>query len=347
MELDQQSQTDDKYLRSCINMLQSKTAIFVLSRNSVNDMIDESSLENMKPDSLIHQLLFEMRFAMEIQEMGYLECGISVICVGDMEFNVTSPDIKPMSYISSEEIDLNLVHYGLYFSNYKGELMSRTGCCHPSNLSVKPVASIEEKLREALNFFHLGAPIEESKSVQEIISSIISNDSFFVAGPGQEAWESIASDIYSSLSTDKIFRASSRGAAISRPTTSASEANTDMSVPRTPKPPPTPSRFKKLTARNKEATIVYAYDAFEAEGIAAANASRKSSAEFGSQSTLDPYRDEDYKDGDSEVVSMLKAKVSKRDEENKNLTSEVELLKKHIEMLSQDVIRLRYLTGIQ
>jgi serine/threonine protein kinase len=151
----------------CDGLINSSCFVCLISRGAINHPTKTwQNFSNMEAGSRVDNVLLEWRLALELRDR-YLIEGIFPIFIGDAAVNEA----------------------GIQYSDY-----FRSGC-HPKPLPDCAIASVEAKLKEHLNRQGQGLPLEDNRSVKDIVESITGNQGGFLRGEPNQSLEVICQAI--------------------------------------------------------------------------------------------------------------------------------------------------------
>lgn len=346
----------DYFMNNAIRMIKSKSVVFVFSRFAINNYLNGSSLEKINPNDPINQLLFEMRFAIELRNLNLLENGISVVLIGDVTSNsYGDEEFEDVSHINiydgfydSSNLVIEDCSYNLYFTHYEGELLGRYGSCHPEILPHHSVTSVEEKVAQCLDAQFLGTPTILKLSVSDIVNDIISYQNYMVNGRGDSAWKDVADDLFSWFS-DKFPNDTF-------PNTRPPSTAESYTHPKTPKSP----GFSRAASRLALSRHSFQAAADDIQATAAGVGLSWGTMSFGNSrnsgmgigTSLFDRTDADLAEisllqGESVALAFMSEKIHNKNNELDNMQIEMALLQRQLDLKTQDLIRLRHKFNVE
>jgi serine/threonine protein kinase len=139
----------------CEGLASSSCFVCLISRNAINHPDKPwQNFSKLESGSRCDNVLLEWRLALELKEREMIE-GIFPIFIGDAS-------------MTSE----GQLQYSNYFSSG----------CHPKILPDVSISSVESKLREHLSHQGLGCPLDERRSVKDVVETITSSQGGFLSG---------------------------------------------------------------------------------------------------------------------------------------------------------------------
>jgi hypothetical protein len=160
-------------------LINSKTFVCLLSRGAINSPFPSKrqNFSQLHMDSPCDNLLLEIRLAVELQEIGFLE-KIFPVFVGDLDMEKNS--------------------YGNYFHEN----------CHPTACPDFSIPSLEKNLLECMENEGLGSPIYPERSIHSLMTAITTFQGAFIQGERRTAFDSAVSQIvkmFSDAEEHKVF----------------------------------------------------------------------------------------------------------------------------------------------
>jgi len=190
-------------------LIQSKSAILILSRAAINNADDPSkNFANLYAEAPSDAFFYELRLACEIRANGLLEGGLFTLLVGDVIEQQEAPGMvsleeKESASQSGSASNKGLIAFAPYYGSHQGEMLGKYGGSHPlPALCGVPVQAVEALVGLFLESHYLGiTPVltDEYASVQKIMRDVTAFQSIMLQGQVDEAWQKAAEEIVANL----------------------------------------------------------------------------------------------------------------------------------------------------